>query len=76
MIDIAAMERLEGAAALPAAVDRFADGIRDSHRESQHAFTMGDEEVRALAHALRRAMFEIESVLLDLERRGAHANYP
>lgn len=76
MIDLAAMERTEGADALPAVVDRFADGIRDRHRESGQAFTMRDEEVRALAHALRRAMFEIESVLLDLERRGARAIYP
>ena len=63
-VDLAALERLESSPALRAV------------RESGHAVALGDDEIRALALALRRAMFEIESVLLDLERRGARAIYP
>ena len=45
MIDIAASERFDEADSLPAAVERFADGIRDRHREPGHTFAMRDEDV-------------------------------
>lgn len=64
LVDLAALERLESSPTLRAL------------RESGQAFALGDDDVRALALALRRAMVEIESVLLDLERRGTRAIYP
>ena len=64
LVDLAALERLESSPALRAT------------RESGPAFALSDDEVRALALALRRAMVEIESVLLDLDRRAARATYP
>lgn len=76
MVDVGALERFEEAESLPAAVERFAEGVRDRHREPGHSFAMRDDEVLALASALRRAIFEIERVLLDLDRRGARAMYP
>jgi transcriptional regulator with XRE-family HTH domain len=75
-IDLTALERAEEEDAVRAGAERSAEGVRDWHRDPGCSVVLQDDEVRALVNALRRALLEIETVLLEIERRGARSMHP
>jgi transcriptional regulator with XRE-family HTH domain len=74
-IDLVSLERSESANLFPVFVERFVAGIRDLRREQSHSFTVRGDDVRVLAGALGSTVFEVERLLVDLERREARATY-